>query len=70
MALRAFAGLPRVTVEAPAALAQALDWMERGMGFADSLHLAKAAGCDAFLTFDQRFVRAASKLGGIEVRPP
>src|ERR1700747_2274275 len=41
-ALRAFAGLPRVTIEDAGVAAQALDWMEAGLDFADALHLAKA----------------------------
>lgn len=69
-ALRAFAGLPHVTIEDAGLTAQALDWMEAGMDFADALHLAKAIGCDAFVSFDQRFVRAANRLGAIKVRVP
>src|SRR5580658_9462509 len=57
-ALRAFAGLSGVTVEAPASTAKALDWMAAGVDFADALHLAGARGCDAFITFDQRFAAA------------
>lgn len=69
-ALAAFAGLPRVTLEDPAAVALALRWMDRGIDFADGLHLAKAEGCDAFVTFDQRFARSANALGGVAVRVP
>ena len=69
-ALRGFAGLPRVTVENPGRAAQALDWMEAGMDFADALHLANAAGCEAFVSFDQGFARAANRLGTIKVRAP
>jgi predicted nucleic-acid-binding protein len=69
-ALAAFAGLPRVTLEDPAPVALALRWMGQGIDFADGLHLAKADGCDAFVTFDQRFARSATALGGIKVRAP
>src|SRR5207244_8137709 len=61
-ALAAFAGLPRVTLEDPAAAAKALDWAGRGMDFADALDLAKAQGCEAFVTFDQRFAAVATAL--------
>jgi predicted nucleic acid-binding protein len=44
--------------------------MEAGLDFADALHLAKAAGCEAFVTFDQRFARAATRLGAVQVRAP
>ena len=69
-ALAAFAGLPRVTLEDPAAAAKALDWMRRGMDFADALHLAKALGCEAFVSFDQRFAAVANALSEVKVRAP
>jgi len=65
-----FAGLPRVTLEDTAAVAKALGWMRQGMDFADGLHLAKAEGCDAFISFDQNFAKVANALGGIKVRAP
>jgi len=72
---RAFAGLPRVEIEAPASIATAFDWADQGMDFADALHLAKAAGCNSFVTFDRKFARAANQLatdksGSVTVRLP
>ena len=58
-ALRAFAGLPGVKVESPGPTAEALDRVEKGMDFADALHLAAAARCEALLPFDRRFVELA-----------
>ena len=58
-ALRAFAGLPDVSVERPALLAEALDRAEEGMDFADALHLGAAGRCEAMLTFDRRFIEMA-----------
>ncbi len=69
-ALSAFAGLPRMTLEDATAAAKALAWMGRGVDFADGLHLAKAEGCEAFITFDQDFAKAANTLGDIKVRAP
>jgi predicted nucleic-acid-binding protein len=69
-ALRALAGLAEINLEEPSAAAQALEWFERGLDFADALHLAKAAGCDAMLTFDRAFARSAIGLSGIAVRAP
>jgi predicted nucleic-acid-binding protein len=66
--LGAFAGLPRVTLEAPDATATALDRMAAGMDFADALHLAASEQCDAFVTFDRRLGRLAARLGGTSVR--
>lgn len=67
-ALRAFAGLPTVSVEQPAMLARALDLAESGMDFADALHLLAAADCEAMATFDRGFVKAARKAGLAGVR--
>ena len=58
-ALCAFAGLPGVSVENPDLIAEALDRAERGMDFADALHLGAAARCEAMLTFDRRFIQLA-----------
>ena len=69
-ALRAFAGLPHVNIEDPPLAAQALDWMEGGMDFADALHLGKAAGCEAFVSFDRGIAQAAKRPGMVEVRAP
>jgi predicted nucleic acid-binding protein len=68
--LRAFGGLQRVTIEEPGRVAQALDWMEAGMDFADALHLAKAANCDAFVSFDAKLAQAAKRAGAMAVRAP
>jgi len=69
-ALTAFAGLPRVTLEDPALAAKALEWMRSGLDFADALHLAKAAGCEAFVSFDQRLAAVANVLSEVRVRAP
>jgi predicted nucleic-acid-binding protein len=69
-ALTAFAGLPRVTLEDAALAAKALEWMWSGLDFADALHLAKEAGCEAFVSFDQRFATVANTLSGVKVRTP
>ena len=58
-ALRAFAGLPGVSAENPGVLAEAFDRAERGMDFADALHLGAAARCEAMLTFDRGFIETA-----------
>jgi predicted nucleic-acid-binding protein len=69
-ALRGLAGLPGVTVEKPPVLAQALDWMESGMDFADALHLAKAADCTAFLSFDRKLAKTAAGRSAVKVESP
>lgn len=67
-ALRAFAGLPGVTIEDEALVATALDRVEGGMDFADALHLGKADHCEAMFTFDRKFIKAAKALGVETVR--
>jgi len=62
-AMRAFAGLPTVTVEDGAMLAAALDLAERGIDFADALHLRRSAHCEGFASFDKKFVKAAKAAG-------
>ncbi len=69
-ALLRLAGLPGITVEDPARLAQALDWMAGGMDFADALHLGKAEGCTAFLSFDRELIRAAAGRSAVTVQEP
>lgn len=68
--LRGLAGLPGVTVEDPARLAQALDWMDEGMDFADALHLGNADGCQAFLTFDRKLAKVAKERTSVSVQAP
>ncbi len=69
-ALRKFAALPTVAFEDMGILSQALDCAEQGMDFADALHLASAAECDAFASFDRGLKQTAAKLGAPAVRAP
>jgi predicted nucleic acid-binding protein len=69
-ALAAFAGLPRVKLEDATLIAKALDWMEKGLDFADALHLLRAGGCDAFVSFDQSLAKRANALSEVKVRLP
>jgi len=57
-------------LEDPALAAKALEWMRSGLDFADALHLAKAEGCEAFVSFDTRFAAVANALSEIKVRAP
>jgi len=67
-ALRAFGGLPTVTIEDGDIVAEALDRAENGMDFADALHLGRSAQCDNFVTFDKKLVKVASAAGISAVR--
>lgn len=62
--LMAVCGLPRVQLEQPEQVAQALVDFAAGMDFADALHLAAAEAAGAlFQTFDARCARAAARQG-------
>jgi predicted nucleic acid-binding protein len=63
-------GCPRVSLEDPALVATALDSTANGLDFADALHLGRAEDCDAFVTFDWQFIRAARAAGHGNVRAP
>lgn len=69
-ALRSFAGLPGVTVEDAPLLSRALDWAEQGLDFADALHLSRAEGCSAFMSFDRKLASAAAELSDVKVVAP
>jgi len=66
--LSAFAGLPSVVLEDEAGIAKALGWTTRGMDFADALHLARAQGSEAFVSFDRQLATVAKELSDVEVR--
>ena len=68
--LSGLAGLPGLSVEEPTLLATAIDWMRGGIDFADALHLAKAEGCSAFLSFDKKLAKAAKGRSGLPVEAP
>jgi predicted nucleic acid-binding protein len=67
-ALRAFGGLPTVSIEDAGAVAAALDLAGTGMDFADALHLSRSSRCEAFAAFDRGFVKAAREAGHATVR--
>ncbi len=61
-------GLGNVTIEQSDAVETALRYYQKGVDFADALHLASSPHCSALLTFDDRkFARRARRLG---LKPP
>lgn len=69
-ALRAFGGLPTVTVEDADIVAEALDRAVQGLDVADALHLGKSRHCDFLASFDRKFAHASRALGVGDVRSP
>ena len=61
--MRAFAGLPGVSLEDPALVAVAIDRTAQGMDFAGALHLGRADHCEAFVTFDRQLIKTAKAAG-------
>lgn len=65
--LRALASIEHVTLEDRDAVLVALDAFDKGLDFADALHLARSSRASAFATFDRRLVKRAKSLS---VAPP
>jgi predicted nucleic-acid-binding protein len=60
---RALVGIEHITIEDRDAVLLAVEWAEQGMDFADSLHVARSARASSFVTFDQKLVKRAQRLG-------
>jgi predicted nucleic-acid-binding protein len=60
-------GLPTVTVEDAPAVHLAIRMLERGIDFADALHLASSANAERFVTFDAKLVKRARKVAPLPV---
>jgi predicted nucleic-acid-binding protein len=59
---RKFLGYPRLQVEDRETVLRALLLFERGLDFADALHLASSGEADRFATFDRPLAKAARGL--------
>ena len=61
--LRLLLNLANVTIEDERQVWDAVEGYERGLDFADALHLAASSNCDDLVTFDSRgFARRATRL--------
>lgn len=60
--LRHILGLPSMGTEDAVLVAQAIDWYENGMDFADALHLASSCEVKGFATMDGRMIRKALQI--------
>jgi predicted nucleic-acid-binding protein len=61
--LRALASIENVTLEDRDAILVAIDAFDKGLDFADALHLARSSRASGFATFDRRLVKRARSLG-------
>ena len=69
-AFRDFFGIANVNLEDPRLVATALSWHESGMDFADAMHLGRAEGCEAFVSFDKGLAKTAANVSRMRVRAP
>ncbi len=60
--LRALASIEHITLEDRDAVLEAVDAFEKGLDFADALHLARSSRSSGFATFDQRLAKRAKAL--------
>ena len=63
-------GLTNVRLEQPLIISNAIKWYKNGMDFADAIHLAQSKDAEAFVTFDKKLIKAASKNTTFPVREP
>lgn len=69
-ALNSLFGLPNVHLTNANLVAQALQWHEQGLDFADAFHLALSQRSTEFYTFDDKFIKRAEGLTKCIVKKP
>ena len=57
--LRALASIEHITLEDRDAVLRAVDAFDKGLDFADALHIARSARASGFATFDRRLAKRA-----------
>jgi predicted nucleic-acid-binding protein len=65
--LRALASIEHITLEDRDAVLVAIEAFDKGLDFADALHLARSSRASGFATFDQRLAKRAK---GLALSPP
>lgn len=60
--LRALAGIEHITLEDRGLVLMALEAFDKGLDFADALHVARSSRTSGFVTFDQRLAKRAKGL--------
>ena len=69
-ALRKLFGLPNVHLTDELLVAQAIDWHEEGLDFADSFHLALCQDIPTLKTFDEKFIKRSKGLSKCTAEKP
>ena len=70
MAFQSLFGLSHVQLQDPLVIADAIEWHQNGMDFADAIHLAQSKESESFVTFDKTLIKSALKTTPIVVREP
>ncbi len=65
--MRALASIEHIKLEDRDAVLVAVDAFDKGLDFADALHLARSSRVSGFATFDQRLAKRAK---GLALTPP
>ena len=63
-------GLSNVTLSNATLIAQAIDWHNKGMDFADALHLVQSQKQECFYTFDKKFIKKSKSFKSCAVLLP
>jgi predicted nucleic-acid-binding protein len=69
-AIRRLIALSNVRLSDAPRVSLALDWHERGLEFADAMHLAGCQTVDVLMTFDKQLISRAAGLGRCQVFEP
>jgi predicted nucleic-acid-binding protein len=69
-AFKSLFGLSNVQLQDPVVIADAIEWHQNGMDFADAIHLAQSKDSEAFVTFDKKFIKSTLKNSSVSVREP
>ena len=60
--LRALASIEHISLEDRGAVLVAIDGFDKGLDFADALHIVRSSRVSTFATFDQRLAKRAKRL--------
>lgn len=69
-AFRKLFGLPNVRLSNGFAIAQAINWHEVGLDFADAFHLSVSQHLPSLKTFDEQFIKRSKNFSACAVKRP
>ncbi|MBA4369003.1 MAG: PIN domain nuclease, partial [Desulfobacterium sp.] len=67
-AFQSLFGLSNVQLQDPVVIADAIEWHQNGMDFADAIHLAQSKDSEVFVTFDKKLIKSSLKNTAVSVR--